>query len=81
MQLQWPSRGLVLVDVDERRLKVVGEALLERCPDFLIFPEYITHWEDGAPLDPERKRELLAEIIEEAGKRGWIFEIREGERP
>ncbi|MEU5990288.1 Imm74 family immunity protein [Spirillospora sp. NPDC047418] len=75
MDIRWPDRGTVLVDIDGRTLRVVGEALLERRPDFLIFPEHITHWEDGAPLEDAEKSDVLSQVIEAAAARGWIFAI------
>jgi hypothetical protein len=56
-------------------LHVGGEALLEHDPDFLIYAQYITHWEDGAPISDEEKTEVLDRVINEAAKRGWKFEI------
>lgn len=76
MELRWPSRGTVLADVDGKVLRVVGEAMLERQPDFLIFPEYITHWEDSTQLEGIEKVDVIDRIIEEAADRGWKFEVR-----
>ena len=75
MELRWPSRGTVFADVDGKVLRVVGEAMLERQPDFLIFPEHITHWEDGSLLEEIEKVDVIDRIIEEAANRGWIFEV------
>ena len=75
MELRWVSRGTVFADINGRTLRVSGEALVDRNPDFVIYPRYITHWEDGTQLTDREKSEILAAVVAEAAKRGWKFEI------
>ncbi len=75
MRLDWPSRGTVLAHVEGRTLRISGEALLEGNPDFLIYPQYIVEWEDEGPISVEERDAILADVIMEAAKRGWKFEI------
>jgi hypothetical protein len=77
MQLRWVSRGTVYATIDGRTLRISGEALLEGDPDFLIYPQYINQWEDGSPLSEEEKNRILADVIAEAAKLGWKFEVEQ----
>jgi hypothetical protein len=77
VELEWKSRGTVMVQTRGKTLRVAGEALLERDPDFLIYPQYMTHWEDGSELGDDEKDEILREVIEAAAGRGWKFAIEE----
>lgn len=64
-----------MADVGGRTLRVTGEALLDRNPDFMIYSRYIGHGEDGTPLTGREKDHVLGEVVAEAARRGWIFEI------
>ena len=75
MRLDWPSRGTVLAHIEGRTLRISGEALLESDPDFLIYPQYIVEWEDGAAISDEERDAILADVMTEAAKQGWKFEI------
>lgn len=77
MQLRWVSRGRVYATVDGRTLLIAGEALLEGDPDYLIYPQYIKQWEDGSPLSEEEKNRILADVIAEAARQGWKFEVEQ----
>lgn len=59
----------------KKTLRVPGEALLAHDPDYLIYAQYITHWEDGTPISDEEIAEVLDRLVDEAAKRGWKFEI------
>ncbi len=45
---------------------------------YVIYARYITAWDDGTTLSDEEQAELLDEVVDEAVRRGWKFEI---ERP
>jgi immunity protein 74 of polymorphic toxin system len=77
MQLRWASRGRVYSIIDGRTLLISGEALLEGDPDYLIYPQYIKQWEDGSPLSEEEKNRILADVIAEAARQGWKFEVEQ----
>ncbi|MBV9446851.1 MAG: hypothetical protein JO345_13295 [Streptosporangiaceae bacterium] len=76
VEIEWEKPGLVIVRVDGRILRVGGEGLFDRNPDFMIYPSFITHWEDGAPITDEEKAAVLRDLVDEAARRGWKFEIR-----
>jgi hypothetical protein len=61
--------------VGRKTLHVGGEALLEGDPDYTIYADYITHWEDGTPLSEDEKAAILDDVVAEAARRGWKFEI------
>ena len=75
MELIWGDRGHVTVKVDGRPLRVAGEILLEHNPDFMIYARYINAWDDGTPLGEDDKTDLLDQVVEEAARRGYRFEI------
>lgn len=75
MDLYWVNRSLVVARIGQQVISLGGEALRGGKPDFVIFSEYVTHWEDGTPLTPHEKRNLLAEVVSEATRQGWSFEI------
>lgn len=75
MEITWVNRGLVILRVNNRTLHVKGEALIAGDPDFLIYAQYITRWEDGTPISDEQKAEVLDRLVDEASTRGWKFEI------
>jgi hypothetical protein len=72
VDISWVNRGSVVVRVErwprKKTLHVAGEALLAHDPDYLIYAEYITHWEDGTPISDEGKAEVLDRLIDEAAK-------------
>lgn len=76
MKIEWKSPGLVIVRVNGRILRVGGEGLFDRDPDFVIYPSFITHWEGGSAITDEEKAAVLDELVDEAAKRGWKFEIQ-----
>jgi hypothetical protein len=51
--------------------------VLEGDPDFLIYPQYMNRWEDGPPLSEEERIRILADVIIEASKLGWKFEVKQ----
>jgi hypothetical protein len=75
VEIGWKTPGLVIVRIDGRALQVGGEGLFDRDPDFVIYPSFITHWEDGSPIIEEEKTEVLDKLLDEAARRGWKFEI------
>ena len=75
VDITWINRGLVIAHIDGRALHVRGEWLLERDPDFMIYARSVTTWHDGTPLGEEEQAELLDEIVDEAARHGWKFEI------
>jgi hypothetical protein len=75
LELQWVNRGRVIARFGDRTVTVGGEALLEHDPDYMIYARYITAWDDGAPLGEDEKARLLEQVVEEAARRGWNFEI------
>ena len=42
--------GLVIIKIDDRTLRVGGEAMIEGPVHFVIYGRYLTHWEDGTPF-------------------------------
>lgn len=75
IDITWVNRGLVIAHIDSRALHVGGEWLLEHDPDFVIYARTVTAWHDGTPLSEEEQAELLDEIVDEAARHGWKFEI------
>jgi hypothetical protein len=82
VDITWVNRGTVLARVGrwprKKTLRVGGEWLIGDAPDdpdFVIYAQYITHWEDGTSISDEEKAEVLDKVIGEAAKRGWKFEI------
>jgi hypothetical protein len=75
LELQWVNRGRVIARLGDRTVTVGGEALLEHDPDYMIYARYITAWDDGALLGEDEKARLLEQVVEEAARRGWKFEI------
>lgn len=75
MELVWESRGLVRAKVGDREIKVGGEALLAGNPDFIIYAQYLKTWSDGTPLTEEERTEFLDDLVQEACRRGWKFEV------
>jgi hypothetical protein len=49
--------------------------MFSRDLDYLIYAEYIDAWHNGTPLTDEEKAQLLDEVVEEAQRRGWTFQI------
>jgi hypothetical protein len=76
MRLRWVSRGTVYADIADRTLRIPGE-LIGNDPDFLIYPQYIKAWDDGTPLSDKEKDAILANVVIEAAKNGWTFEVEE----
>jgi hypothetical protein len=76
MEIEWEEPGLVIVRVRGRVLRVGGESLFDRDPDFAIYPSFIGYWEDGSAISDEEKAAVLDDLVDEAAKRGWKFEIR-----
>jgi len=75
MELTWVSRGWVIASLDGRTFEVGGEALLDRNPDLIIFPRSVSKWDDGTPIGELERADLLDQVIREAARRGWKFEI------
>lgn len=75
VELRWVSRGLVIATIDGRSIHIGGEAMLNRDPDYLIYPESVTAWEDGTPVDPERRAAILDDVVAAAAGRGWTFQV------
>lgn len=75
MEIEWPSPQPIKVKVNGRTLRISGEGLFDRNPDFVIYPSFITHWEDGTSITDEEKVEVLDNLVNEAAMRGWKFEI------
>lgn len=75
VDLTWDKRTAV-AHVNGRTLRVGGEPAGD-WPDisYTIYARYITAWDDGAPLSDEEQAELLDEIVDEAARRGWKFEV------
>jgi hypothetical protein len=75
LELQWVNRGRVIARVGDRTVTVGGEALFEPDADYVIYAQYLTAWDDGALLGEDEKARLLDQVVEEAARRGWKFEI------
>lgn len=75
MQLDWVNRGLVVATINGRKIHIGGEALLAGDPDYVVYAGFITSWADGSPLTEEMKADILDEVVEEARRRGWKFEV------
>lgn len=75
MEIEWNHPHRVIAHVDGKTLRVGGEGLFDRNPDFLIYPSSITHWEDGSAITAGEKRKVLEDLVAEAARRGWKFEI------
>jgi hypothetical protein len=75
LELQWVNRGRVIARVGDGTVTVGGEALFEPDADYVIYAQYLTAWDDGALLGEDEKARLLDQVVEEAARRGWKFEI------
>jgi Immunity protein 74 len=75
MRLHWVNKGRVEAFVGDRMVVIGGEALLERDPDYVIYAETVTHWDDGAQIDVDERADLIDRVIEAAAQRGWKFEV------
>jgi hypothetical protein len=75
MDIEWNHPHRVIMRVNGKTLLVGGEGLFDRNPDFLIYPSSITHWEDGSAITEDERRRLLEDLVAEAARRGWKFEI------
>ena len=75
VQLRWDMRT-VIAHIDGRAVRIGGE-IVGDWPDtgYVIYARYITAWDDGTPLSDEEQAELLDEVVDEAARRGWKFEI------
>jgi hypothetical protein len=75
VELTWDMRTAI-AHIDGRVLVVSGENFGD-VPDivYVIYARYITAWDDGTPLSDEEQAELLDEVVDEAARRGWKFEI------
>jgi hypothetical protein len=75
VELTWDMRT-VIAHIDGRVLRIGGE-IVGDWPDtgYVIHARYITAWDDGTTLSDEEQAELLDEIVDEAARRGWKFEI------
>jgi hypothetical protein len=62
--------------IDGRTLRFGGE-IVGDLPDtgYVIYARYFTAWDDGTPLSDDEQAELLAEVVDEAARRGWRIEI------
>jgi hypothetical protein len=65
----------VIARVGDRTITVHGEALLACNPDYMIYARHITAWDDGALLGEDEKARLLDQVVEEAARLGWKFQI------
>jgi Immunity protein 74 len=77
VEIEWNHPHRVIVRVDGKALQVGGEGLFDRNPDFLIYPSSVTHWEDGSAITAGERGRLLEDLVAEAARRGWKFEIGE----
>ena len=68
-------RGRVIARGGDRTITLHGKALLARNPDYMIYARYITAWDDGALLGEDEKARLLDQVVEEAARLGWKFQI------
>jgi hypothetical protein len=75
LELDWINRGRVIARLGDRTVTTGGEALVEPDPDYMIYARSITAWDDGEPLGEDEKARLLDQVVEEAARRGWKFEI------
>ncbi len=75
VELTWDMRT-VIVHSDGRTLRIGGETFGD-WPDtsYVIYARWITAWDDGTTLSGEDQAELLNEVVDEAARRGWKFEI------
>jgi Immunity protein 74 len=78
VELTWDMRTAI-AHIGSRTLRIGGESFGDS-PDiiYMIYARSITTWDDGTTLSDEEKTELLDEVVEEAARHGWKFEI---ERP
>jgi len=75
VELTWDMRT-VIAHIDGRALRIGGE-IVGDWPDtgYVIYARYITARDDGTTLSDEEQAELLDEVVNEAARRGWKFEI------
>lgn len=76
MELEWSSPHRVIVHTNGKILRLGGEGLFDGDPDFVIYPSFVTHWEDGVAIGEDERARLLTAVVAEAAERGWKFEIQ-----
>ena len=71
------TRSSLTIAVNGRTITVQGEAYLpgHGSPDFVVYSETITRWDDGAPVSQDERNEVLAQIAREAQSRGLRIEL------
>ena len=75
MELVWENRGRVRAKVGDKEALVGGEAMLAGDPDFVVYSDYLKSWSDGTPLVGEERAKFLEDLVQEASRRGWKFEV------
>jgi hypothetical protein len=75
VEMTWVSPGLVIAKIENRTLRVGGEAIIEGPVNFVIYARYLTHWEDGTPIGDDEKAIVLDRVVDASADRGWTFEI------
>ena len=73
--MRWVNPGLVIVKIEDRTLRVGGEAIIEGPVHFVIYGRCLTHWEDGTPIGGDEKAVVLRQVVDAALHRGWTFKI------
>lgn len=65
----------IAVQVDGRQLRISGEGLMGEENGFVMYAAYIRQWDDGTPMSDDVKVSILDQVVAEAARRGWIFEV------
>lgn len=75
VELIWESRGRIVAIIDGREVTIPGETFLEHDPDYVIYAKYLKLWGDGTPIAEDEKSSILTDVLGEAERRGWKFEV------
>ena len=75
MHITWMDPQNIAVQIDGRHLHISGEGLVGEGTGFVIYAAYIQQWDDGTPMSKEVKAATLDQVVHEAARRGWRFQI------
>ena len=66
----------LVANIDGRVIRISGQSFGD-WPNitYVIYARWITAWDGGTTLNDEEQAELLAEVVDQAARRGWKVEI------